>query len=381
MSKTMTRPKTTAPTIDWTDPQMALWIVAQTNIPCCTEGMPGGGKTQGVAGFARALARRMFALIGSAMAPEDIGGLPDIDRTDGVVDMRPMRWAHHAATHLAVILVDELTSCGPDKQAPMLTAIQDKRIGDMHLHPDTIFIAACNPPQIATNGTPLTKPMANRFYHHKWKPHLPAWRAGLRGQEGKALTWAPPAIPVLPADWEKHVSHYAQAVDTFIERNPNCAEGFPEDEETLAFPTLRSWTNLIRALAACRSVNAPGEVMRTVMNGLIGVGTASEFAAWLDHCDLADPEAVLNGEEWVFDIDNSDRGIAFLTALWAAVKAKTTDERWKRAMRITLDTGLIAPEVALLHTETAMDVKPKKLVPDEQMFRDIFTLTSKIKAK
>lgn len=362
----------------WSDPQMPYYIVAQTAVPVCCVGMPGSAKTATHYALARALGREFIVIVGSAMAPEDVGGLPIPDHAAGFVRMMPIQWAHRASTQRCLVLLDEITSVGPDKQAPMLTVIQDKRCGDLHLLPDTLFAAACNPPEIATNGMPLSKPMANRFFHHSWTPNVKAWRAGLSNPQAP-MTWADPVFPILPTDWQTRVHKQASLVDAFIGSAPDRVEVMPSDDETLAFPTMRSWSNLIWALTACDSVGAPDDVRRAVADGMIGHAVAGEFFSYVDRLDLADPEEILDGKAWSFDPARPDRGTAFLSALWVAVRGNPTKQRWQRALDLLFDAAEYAPELACLYMADAIEMKSPGLMPTPDQLRKMQALVARTK--
>jgi hypothetical protein len=366
------------PSIQWHDPQIPYYIAAQTGVPVLCEGMPGSAKTATHYALAAALGRRFILNVGSCMAPEDLGGLPIPDHDAGFVRMMPIEWAKIASMERCLILFDELTSVGPDKQAPMLTTIQDRRCGDTHLHPDTLFAAACNPPAIATNGMPLSKPMANRFFHHQWKPNVKVWRAGLSNPVAP-LTWEAPTFPILPDNWHSHFAKWGALVDGFIGSAPDRVEVMPTDDETLAFPTMRSWTNLVKVLAACDAVGAPEDIHRHCMDSTIGRAVSLEFSTYIHNLDLDNPEEVLDGKDWTFDIERPDRGTAFLSALWVAVKTQPTAKRWTRAMDLMLAASDYAPELACLYMRDALELKSPGLMPSPEMLRRMQALVARTK--
>lgn len=364
-------------TTQWSDPQAAYYIAVQAGIPVLAEGPPGGGKSAIHFALARALGRKFILLVGSCRAPEDFGGLPVPRQDEGFVSMMPTEWAAQASKEPCLVMLEELTTVLAPTQAPMLSILTERRCGDTQLREDTLFAAACNPPAMATNGTPLAKSMANRFYHHKWQLDLRSWRDGLTNLSAP-FTWPDPSFPILPANWQDNLVQQGQLISGFLAKAPDRASVIPDDDETKAFPTLRSWTNLGRVLAAADSVGAPADIKRRLMEGLVGKAVAVEFSEYIHHLDLIDPEEVLSGAiKWEWDKTRVDRNHAFMAALFVAVKSDPTEERWELAMSLLMQASKHCPELALLHITEALSIKPPKVVPSRGLLKDLADLKSR----
>lgn len=288
--------------------------------------------------------------------------------------MMPTEWAAQAQKEKCLVHLDELTTVLAPTQAPMLSILTERRCGDTQLRDDTLFAASCNPVSMATNGTPLAKSMANRFYHHEWSLDLSKWRDGLTNAAAP-FTWEDPVFPILPDNWQDHLLTQGRLISGFLRKAPDRAVVIPDDDETMAFPTLRSWTNLGRALAAAHSVGAPGDIKRRMMESLIGRAAAVEFSTYCHNLDLLDPEDVLSGNaSWQWDDSRIDRNQTFMAALFVAVKGDPTPERWNMAMDILMEASRHCPELALLYMDEAIKAKPAKIVPSKALLQDLVAL-------
>jgi len=149
------------------------WICAQTGITPLGIGMPGVGKTQSVYAFAKAMGRHCYTLIASLRDPADVGGYPypgeitiplnGDGRKKMVMRLIPPQWAAACWDRSNggwIIFFDELTTCAPAVQSALLRVIAEKVVGDIPLPGETLFLAACNPPEQAANGIELEAAMA-----------------------------------------------------------------------------------------------------------------------------------------------------------------------------------------------------------------------------
>jgi len=361
----------TTPWSDWSDPQAVYFTVLQAGVPGFAEGVPGVAKSALHFAFARSIGLPLVYLIGSCRAPEDFGGLPEPLREEGFVRMMPTEWAHSARQTRCVVAFDEFTTMDATKQAPVLSIATEKRVGDTPIHPDTIISACANPPDMATNGTPLSKAMANRFFHHRWSLDVKKWLEGMIA----GMAWVAPSYPVLPASWRDHIPTYSRLVAGFIRRHPDLLVSVPADDETLAYPTPRSWTNTALAMAAGHSVGSPAQVQAAMAEGCVGKTATIEFMSYVRNLDLIDPESYLDGtKQWSWDSDRHDRNEAFLSALFVAVKGTPSKERWERAMDALMSAAESCPEAALLHLRDALECKPARVVPSKGLMASLAKL-------
>lgn len=109
----------------------------------CFVGPTGAGKTARAAAIAAALNRQLHVLLPGTSLPEDLLGLPAVKA--GVTNWTVPEWARSAASVPSVILIDELDKARPETHGALLTMLSSLQVRDVHLHKDTIFIAAMQP--------------------------------------------------------------------------------------------------------------------------------------------------------------------------------------------------------------------------------------------
>lgn len=338
----------------------AYWIAAQAGVVPLGSGMPGVGKTQTVYAFAKKLNRPVYTLIGSLRDPADIGGYPyptervivrdGVERKVVYMQFIPPKWGADCIDHDGrpwIVFIDELTCCPPAVQAACLRVIAEKVVGDVELPDETMFLAACNPPEMAAGGHELEPPMANRLYHHEWETDRGAIRQGW----ASGLEFPPPTFPVLPADWKNFIGAAGGLVAACDQKNPAWSCAFPKDRAAQCgpWPSPRSVTNFIKCLAACQAVGAPGDIEHELGNGLIGEPACKTFMVWRDSLDLPDPEELLdmagkalkgNGKMKGYKHpDRGDKVLAMLASVSAAVQQNRTPDRWEAGMHVIYEAS------------------------------------------
>lgn len=335
-------------------PMAHLWIAMQARIPTLVVGMPGCGKTLLTSLLAQAMGRRFVPLIGSQCTPEDVGGLPVPDHVKFLCRMMPMSWVEALLDPLGFLFLDEFSNVSPGVQASLLTVVQDKRVGDTHLHLDTIIAAACNPAEISPNGTPFTLPTLNRFFHVEWKTDREAWLDGL-----VECKWEAPAFPIVPDDWQTLIPKWGAKVKSFLSRTSGELDNAPpKDDTTWAYPSERTWRNAIHCLAAADAAGADMasdcSFIRKVMAGNVGRMAADQFCQWKQANDLVDPIAILDGTETFEHRDDRPDitlTVAAAVATTACAAGTFSPARWDAAAAFLGEIGkTAAPEIALKFT-------------------------------
>ena len=317
----------------WANPQAAYFLAILSGIPAKAEGIVGVGKGKIMEAFAKAIGRHFVPLYGSMHAPEDFSGLPIPNYETGYVNMMPSSWAHVCAIPGALLFVDELTAVKQSTQCPMLSMITERRVGDIYMHRDTLIAAACNPVDYAPEATPLSRAMCNRFYHHKWEVPYEDWINGMVN----GMEWDAPAFPTLPPDWEVYKHKWGGLVAGFLRKAPNHRLNVPMDDETMAFPTPRSWHNLGVVLAAADAAQAPQSVKMQLGIGTVGEAVAAEFFHYTSVLDLVDPDEVLDGKaKYKYEPQHFDRAVALIPAIITALKQNLTGQRYDRGMEVLL---------------------------------------------
>lgn len=319
--------------VNWakTDANSAGYIVMQAGIPVKYEGPPGVAKSSSILQLAQHLGRDLLLLIGSTHAPEDFAGIPFGVEGENFFVMKPPKFADRLTRPGAILAVDEINTNGPTILAAFLSMLTERRLGDIAIHPDTMFWAACNPPEMAPNASPLPKSMNNRFYHAKWKHDFESWAQGM---ESESNDWGKPEFPAIDPDWRRFRAQFGSLIVSFLRANPSMQIAVPDNDEQMAFPTPRSWTYVRDALAAAESIDAPSNIQNQICKGLVGDTAASQFMRHIKISDLINAEAILDGsEEFKYDKKRPDLAVCLLPALITAVKKKYTPDRMDNAVK------------------------------------------------
>lgn len=318
--------------INWrkADPNSASHIVMQAGIPTLNEGDPGTAKSSTYHQLAEVLGRELLLLIGSTHAPEDFAGIPYLSECKQFFEMKPPKFAERMTRPKAILMCDEINTSGQHVQAAQLSMLTERRLGDIKIHADTMFVACCNPVDQAPNAAPLAKSMLNRFWHSKWKHNFETFAEGMITEDNK---WGTSEFPVVAPDFKRFRPRFGSLIVTFLKANTALRLAIPKDDDTRSFPTPRTWTYLRDALCAAESCNAPANIQLEICKGMVGDQAAQNFMRHLAIADLIDPESVLEGKEtFTYDKKRPDLAVCLLPALITAVKSRYTAERMERAV-------------------------------------------------
>jgi hypothetical protein len=370
--------------MDMYHPTWFAYIALQAGIPTYIEGMPGCAKTAANTSFASAIGRRYVPLIGSQCSPEDAGGLPVPDHVKFLCRLMPMSWVSELLTPGGFLALDEFPNTPPSVHASLLTIIQDKRVGDVHLDIDTLILAMGNPIEVCPNGTPFSLPTANRFFHAKWQNDRAAWLRGLTTCE-----WEAPKIPVVPSDWKSLVPKWGGLMATFHTRFSEMANVPPKDETTMAYPTERTWRNTVMCCAAAEAAGADMYTdqtnVRLMVAGNVGEMAADMFCQFKGSFDLADPVEVADGRvQFKHRDERPDVTLAMLAALATTVSTASTftPDRWDRVAGIFGEIGTSShPEMALRYTRILIDATTTfKHAPNAKVLKPLMELNKAMRA-
>jgi hypothetical protein len=319
---------------DWAkaDPNVAHFLTLMAGRNGMVEGPPGVAKSQSHFQLANNTGRELLLLLGSTMAPEDVGGIPHVYNAEQFFRQIPPYWAHRLEKPGVLVLADEFTCTTPSVRAPLQTMYADRRIGQCKIHDDNWLAAACNPPRWAPNASPLEKAMANRFVHFKWQEYFDGFCDGMESENDEFTTgW----LPTLPIDWGRHKVKWGHLITGYLRKNSNERLMVPENDDEVAYPTYRSWHTLRDILAAASSVEAPSNIQSKLAAGAVGKTVGSNFLRHVAQLDLADPEGCLAGTtQFVFDRKRIDLASALLVSLVSCIKQNYTEERLDAAVDI-----------------------------------------------
>lgn len=254
----------------------------------------------------------------------------------------------------SVVLLDELTCAGHSIQAAALQWVNNPSA-------NCWMFAAANPPDKAAAGVDLTPPMVNRLCVLPWETPVEAIREGWRN----GLAFPDPQVPLLPNNWRDYLAKWGVLLDEFIQRFPDRLEAYPKDPAKAAepYPTPRSWTNVIKLLAAAESVSASKNVRRLLTVGCVGDGAGAEFLAFLDMQALPDPEEVLASPETLQLPRRGDLAVAIVKSILARVETDNSCSRWERCCDVFERTYSQNKEVAMAGYGKLWKLKPADYNP------------------
>ncbi len=358
-----------------------LNLARQARLNTLIMGDPGLGKTATITQLAKENNAALVTLILSIREPSDLGGLPMLvgekDTNRGVRLCAP-QWVYFLKEAAAkgqetILFIDELTTAAPSLQAAALRVVNEKYVGEEKL-PDNIWVvAAANDVSIAANGTELSPPLANRFYHTKYVFDIKDFCLNFGSYWGSA-----PVISGFNQEKMKAWQEARNRIGAFLNAHPAVGHKLPKEQSEMskAWPSPRTWDYASRALALVSNY----EDAVNVMNGCVGQGATMEFISWNKNVDLPDPEDLLkNPDKWNYTKENKKRGditFAILGSIHSAFKANPTQNRWAAAWKIyakVLDAG--QPDiVAQWANQLLKDFKAGTLsIPDEaKKFTSLF---------
>ena len=309
----------------------AIGVCVATRIPFLLWGEPGAGKTA-VIESASGSGYHVETLICSHYEPSDFAGLPIV--TGDHVSLAPPGWARRVAAQdgPSIVFFDEWTTASPAVQAAALRPLTHGEVGALKLPERVSFGAAANPADIAAAGWELAAPTANRFVHLEWALPLEVFSESLvTGQ------WPELEVPDLTASYDVELAVARSLIAGFLRARGGLLSAVPKDAASRgrAFPTPRTWDYAARLVAACRVADTGPEVLRLLVDGVIGASSGHEFLAWVRALDLPDPEKALADPASIdFSGMRPDRVHVTLQSVLAAVTGAPSPERWTAAMAV-----------------------------------------------
>lgn len=347
---------------------VAAWIAAQAGRNPFLWGPPGVSKSASALQMAESQGREFLLLLGSTMAPEDVGGIPHVMAAERFFRSLPPEWADRLSRPGCMVMADEFTCTSPAVRAPLQTMYSDRRIGNLRIHPDNWLVAAANPPKWAPNASPLEKAMGNRFVHIDFVHNYDAWKVGMESEDD---SWGEVWVPTLPSDWHRYKRKWGTVVTSYLDKNANDrVQPPPENDDENCYPTPRSWQILRDCLAAADSVGAPVHVQTQLVHSTIGKVVGANFLRFKAALDLVDPEEVLSGKtKFKYDPARPDLASAMLVSLVSALKANYSAERLDAASKVfCVDIGKHAADLAFTQLKHLVNTRPEGTpIPPESL--------------
>lgn len=314
----------------------ALFIAIQCGVAGIAWGGTGECKTAFLEALIRAIGKKPFVFIPSQHMPEDVGGIPDIDKKSGLARMVHLDWLVRMTQEGWGIIFDELTTAPQSMRPALLSLLNEGRVGDLVLHPSTIRVAAANPPELAPNSSPLEPSMLNRMYHHDWELPFDSWLDGmLNGGQFKA----PDNFPIV-GDISSYVPKWTRRVGYLLQRQPALrgCKRIPDDEK--AFPSLRQWYHLAHCLAGADKVKAGGDVMNQIATGMVGSAGAGQLMQSIAAKDLYDPAEVVDRTVTIdYTGDRVDQLVFLPCGILETLSDDHSSKRLDNAVEVLVEMG------------------------------------------
>lgn len=338
----------------------AYWIAGQAGVIPIALGMPGVAKTESTRALAKAARRRFLPIMLDQILPEDLGGYPVVKEMDHdgrkVEVMRRVLDEKFVMARLepSVMLIDELTNTGHSTQAAALQLMAEGIDGCW-------IFAAANPPEQAAAGVELTPPMVNRLCVLEWEIDRDAIRQGWRS----GLTFPAPVVPLLPTNWMDNAGKWGALMCEFESRFPALLDAYPKDpaKASQPFPSPRSWTNVVKLLAAADSADADDEVRSRLVYGCVGMEAGTQFLVWLSQQGLPNPEDILANPSTLRLPQRGDMAVAIMSSVLARVTANNTPERWERGRDVLGVAFGQSQEIAIAAHGKLWKAKPANYSP------------------
>ena len=222
---------------------------------------PGLGKSQGVRQLAdyvgsragkKTVVRDVRLLL---FNPVDLRGIPVADKARTLaIWLRPKIFDMEADEKtLNFLFLDEISAAPPSVQAAAYQITLDRAVGEHKLPDNCIVIAAGNRVTDRSVAWQMPLALANRLCHIELECDIQSWRR-----------WAV-------------ASDIHQQILGWLARRPDQLMGFNPENDTLAFPTPRTWEMASHLL---HRVSSDPEAIRPLLAGCLGMAAAVEFCAF-----------------------------------------------------------------------------------------------------
>lgn len=290
-------------------------------LPTILWGVPGIGKSFRTEFISLCLSLPVEVILPSTRQPEDPSGAAMPDGKGGVTFVSLLPGVTRLKENKdGVLMLDELSTARPAVQAAFLGVILDRRVGDERLPPGIRILAAANDADDAAGGWELEPPMANRLCHVSVTPPTDEeWVEWLLNEANPDLDPLEDATQRLINGWDAAWGHVralragfgkARKGEPILINLPKVGD----PQRGRGWPSPRSWTMALRAMATCKIFGMSEEVVRTFIQGCVGEGVGIEFLAWVKKADLPSPEEALK-HGWKPDTRRLDRSVAVYSSV------------------------------------------------------------------
>lgn len=308
---------------------IATSIIAQFNAPEGTrivpyiEGAPGGGKSAlamqigKTMGFEPANIHQFFA---SLREPVDLLGTPRA--TDGVTHWAPPAEIHRLATGRNLLILEELSDANVPMQNALCGLIHDRKIGDLHLSPETFIIATGNRTSDKSGANRIVSKLGGRVRRYEYQENIDDW-----------------------SDWALGAGIDVLGIQ-FLRFRADLLSKF--EPSNFSSPTPRTWEK-----AFLCPTNLPDHIFLESISGDVGAGPAAEYVGFRRIAEkMPNIEACLMNPKGC-DIPTDP---ATLYAFVGAIAHKCTKDNFDRVVQLT---ERLTPEFSVMLINDAQKIKPE----------------------
>ena len=269
-------------------------------------GPPGVGKSQGIREVASILSAQVKKKVVVTdvrlllFNPVDLRGIPTAneDKTLAVWLKPQIFQMDENDDTINILFLDEISAAPPSVQAAAYQITLDRTVGEHRLPSNCIVIAAGNRVTDKSVAYSMPKALANRLCHLEIKGDTQSWH-----------------------DWavKKGLHEY---VVGYLEYNSVALMRFDSSENSIAFPTPRSWELVSNILT---NISDNIDAVFPMIIGCIGYNTSSNLRSWSEiYRNLPKVERIFSGYKETAELKSPEMLIALRSVMVAYAKKHPT---------------------------------------------------------
>lgn len=284
-------------------------------------GQPGGGKSALARDIGRDLGfDKVVEFNASLRDPVDLLGTPSIDGE--TTKWRKPDDLAALETGRNLLVIEELTDCSTPMQNACCGLIYDRKVGNLHLSPETYIIASGNRTEDKSGAYRLSTKLANRMRIFDFDVTIDDW-----------AEWALGA----------GVDH---VLVQFLRFKPDLLTAF--DPNARVSPTPRAWERVSMIPAGM-----PPTMFMANVAGDVGDGAAAAYTAFRKiYESLPDPDEIMMNPAKAKIPEKMD----VLYALTGAIAHRITEDNFDRAIEFI---NRMPPEFSVMCVQDAMKLTPE----------------------
>jgi hypothetical protein len=302
-------------------------IALAMNEPCMFWSEPGCGKTEGIYQVCLEEDVDLVDIRLGQYDSVDLRGFPDIDRETNTTVWHPPSTLPFVGNprfqpeRRKLIFLDEINGAVPQTQAIGYQLVQEGRIGEQILQPNTFIVAAGNREHDRGATNRMVLPLANRFTHYEVRPDADAWCwwAQLNGQPNELIA--------------------------FMQFMPGRISNFDPQKPDKAFATGRTWAKAGRYFL---NQGLSLDLKEASIHGAVGAGPASDFLGFVDVIkDVPNMASIIRSPTRVGVPDRPELLYAIATGISGTMDEKNVAKFQKYLDRMPPDFRIVAWQLAL----------------------------------